>query len=133
MRILIADDDVTSRKLLIKTMKPVGDCDAACNGMEAWESFLAGHKEGRPYDIILLDIMMPEMNGGETLKRIREYEREAGLDIARPARIAMATTMADRDSIIGSFHNQCDAYITKPYNRDSLFDSLRKYGMLPEA
>lgn len=131
MRILIVDDDFTSRRLLLKSMEAVGDCDSACNGIEAWIAFQSAHEEGRPYGMILLDIMMPEMDGREVLKRIRDFESSGQTGNRKAVGIAMATTLADKDSVIASFRNQCDGYITKPYSRESLLDSLRNCGLLP--
>ena len=131
VRILIVEDDFVSRKLLLKIMSPIGECDAACNGKEAWEAFGAAHAEGNGYDLILLDIMMPEMDGREVLSRIREYENSGGAKVAKTARIAMATHIGDKETVIKSFRDQCDGYITKPYTRDSMLADLRKYGLLP--
>lgn len=131
MRILIVDDDFVSRKLLLKSMEQIGECDSACNGVEAWVAFQVAQNENRPYDILLLDIVMPEMDGREVLRLIREYEAKEKNTDGHTVKIAMATTLADKDSIIGSFRNQCDGYITKPYSRESLLGNLRKCGMLP--
>jgi two-component system chemotaxis response regulator CheY len=130
MRVLIADDEFTSRKILHKSMETLGECDMACNGKEAWEAFQTSHREGRPYELVLLDIMMPEMDGGEVLKLIRGLE---GLDkpgARKPALIAMATTATDKESVLDSFRAQCDGYITKPYTKESLLSNLRKFGIL---
>jgi len=130
MRVLIADDEFTSRRILQKSMEKLGDCDLACNGREAWEAFQASHREGRPYELILLDIMMPEMDGGVVLKLIRGFEGLSGPGSRKPALIAMATTAADKDSVLESFRAQCDGYITKPYTKESLLSNLRKFGIL---
>lgn len=133
MRILIADDDFTSRRLLMKSLEGLGDCDAACNGKEAWEAFVNARSENHPYGLVLLDMVMPEMDGREVLKRIRDLEAESGIVSGMGARIAMATVVTDRDAVIGSFRYQCDGYIRKPYTRDSLLGDLRRYSLLPPA
>jgi two-component system, chemotaxis family, chemotaxis protein CheY len=133
MKILIVDDDFTSRALLLRIMEPIGDCEVACNGKEAWDAFQAAYADGLPYDLVLLDIMMPEMNGHEVLKRIRTFEKGQNLTGKQAVSVAMATTLGDSANIINSFHNQSDGYLTKPYNRESLLGDLRKFGILPRV
>lgn len=133
MKILIADDDFTSRAILMKSLQGFGQCDVACNGQEAWDAFVNANNEKQPYDMILLDIMMPEMDGREVLKRIRHREASDGIRTGKGARIAMATVVTSKDAVIGSFSDQCDGYIRKPYSRDSLLADLHKYGLLPAA
>lgn len=130
MRVLIVDDEFTSRRILHKAMQTLGECDMACNGREAWEAFQASHREGRPYELILLDIVMPEMDGNWVLKLIRGFEEVSEPKSCKPALIAMATTAADKDSVLDSFRAQCDGYITKPYSKESLLSNLRKFGII---
>ncbi len=74
MRILIAEDDFIGRKVLQTYLQQHGTCDIAINGMEAVDLFLRAKKEGKPYDLICLDIMMPIMDGIAVLKTIRNIE-----------------------------------------------------------
>ncbi len=79
MRILIVEDDFTSRRLLQKILAPYGECDIAVDGKEALEAFTLAVREGRRYRLICLDIMMPEMDGQQVLKKIRQMEKELGI------------------------------------------------------
>lgn len=130
MKILIVDDDFTSRKLLLKTLESYGECDLACNGLEAVAAFEAAHLDQNAYQIILLDILMPEMDGHGVLKFIREFELKNNIYKPHATRIAMATTLTDKGTIIESFRDQCDGYITKPYTRDSILTQLQKFNIL---
>lgn len=76
MRILIAEDDLASRKVLYKFLSNYGECDITIDGMEALEAFMLAWDEGKPYDLICLDIMMPELDGVKTLKTIRDIENQ---------------------------------------------------------
>ena len=67
MRSLIAEDDSTSRTLLHTLLSQVGGCDAARNGREAVEAFVARLHTNSPYDLVCLDIMMPELDGQAAL------------------------------------------------------------------
>ncbi|MEI6415153.1 MAG: response regulator, partial [Pseudomonadota bacterium] len=63
MKILIADDEFPNRKLLRDYLKSYGHCDMVANGKAALELFTADLEDGDPYDVVFLDIMMPEMDG----------------------------------------------------------------------
>ena len=63
MRILIAEDDLVSRKFLFKFLSRYGECDLVVDGLEALDAFLISIKDDRHYDLICLDIMMPKVDG----------------------------------------------------------------------
>lgn len=73
MRILIVDDEL-SRKKAQRILSQHGQCDIAINGTEALDAFRLAHEEGKPYDLITMDILMPDIDGIEALKGIREWE-----------------------------------------------------------
>ena len=79
MRSLVVEDDFTSRFLLQTILSTYGECHGAVNGREALEAYKASKEKGEPFDLICLDIMMPEMDGQEVLKEIRDIEKEEGL------------------------------------------------------
>ena len=74
MKILIAEDDVVSRKLILKVLSDFGDCDFVINGFEAIDAYLLGQKEGKTYDLIFLDIMMPKLDGIKALKTMAQSQ-----------------------------------------------------------
>ena len=76
MKILIAEDDYIARRILKGILSPIGDCDIVIDGEEAFQAFKMAWVEGNPYDLVCLDIMMPNVNGQEALKKIREMEKE---------------------------------------------------------
>ncbi|GAF79962.1 unnamed protein product [marine sediment metagenome] len=63
MRGLIVDDEFVSRKKAQRIMSQYGECDIATNGTETLEAFRLAHDEGRPYDLITMDILIPDMDG----------------------------------------------------------------------
>ncbi len=70
MKCLIVEDDFTARKLLLACLSKHAECDVAVNGKEAIQAFYTAIKE-KPYDLLCLDIYMPEMDGQEALRVIR--------------------------------------------------------------
>lgn len=69
MKILIAEDDFVSRKLLNTLLTPLGEVDIAANGQEAFIAVKMSFGTDQPYDLICLDILMPEVDGIIALKR----------------------------------------------------------------
>lgn len=125
MRILIVEDDFVSRRLLQKMLSQLGICDTAVNGTEAVKAFQMAHDEGSPYDLVCLDIMMPEMDGLEVLKRIRLYEKGIGIEGLSGVKIIMITALDDFNNIKTSFREQCEAYVIKPIEREKLLHVLK--------
>ncbi|MBF0459763.1 MAG: response regulator [Magnetococcales bacterium] len=128
MRILIVDDEPHNRILLQQMLKSVGECDLAVDGREAVEAFMVALDDGLPYDLVLLDIMMPEMNGQDALKSIRAYEQEHGVTDTQEVVIFMVSALDTESQVVEAFFKgRCTDYITKPVRQSVLFDKLREY------
>ncbi|HHW23774.1 MAG TPA: response regulator [Clostridiaceae bacterium] len=130
MRILIAEDDLASRKVISKFLSNYGECDITIDGIEALEAFMMAWDEGRPYDLICLDIMMPELDGIKTLKAIRDIETQKGLKEDKRAKIIMTTALNDKDSVMNAFETGCEAYAAKPLNMDKLAEVMKKLNLI---
>lgn len=133
MHILIVDDDFTSRKLLARSVRELGPTDQACDGEEGWTAYLDALAEGMPYDLILLDILMPGMGGGELLRKVRAHEAELGITGPRRCAIAMSTILSDKDTVLASFRAEADGYIVKPYTAGSVLRDLRRENLIGPA
>ena len=87
----------------------------AVNGREAVTAVRNGLEHGQKYDLICMDIMMPEMDGREAVRQIRRsLEEEYANRSSSGAKIIMTTAVDDIKEVIGCFHELCDAYLTKP-------------------
>jgi two-component system chemotaxis response regulator CheY len=126
MRILIAEDDYVSRKFLYKFMSKYGDCDVTVDGMEAIDVFLMALDEGRPYDLVCLDIMMPEVDGIKVLKTIRKLEIERGVEELLRTKVIMTTALSHTDQVLESFDSGSEGYAVKPIDTDKLVKVLQK-------
>lgn len=126
MKILIAEDDFIARKVISKFLEKYGQIDVADNGQDALRAFNLAINDGTPYDLVCLDIMMPKMNGHETLIALRKAEDENALSTNNRCTIIMTTALDDSQNILKSFDNQCSGYITKPYSFDKLQTELER-------
>ncbi|WP_438447990.1 response regulator [Gorillibacterium sp. sgz5001074] len=131
MKILIAEDDLASRKFLYKLMSRYGECDMVVDGMEALDAYLLSLKENAPYDLICLDIMMPKVDGVKVLKAIRDYESQRGLLPEKRVKVIMTTALAETPYVQHSFELGCQAYASKPIDTEKLVEVLRKLELIP--
>lgn len=130
MKVLIAEDDVISYRLLEKILAPFGACDIAPDGAEAMRLFELALQAEQPYDLVCLDIMMPKMNGQEVLKAIRRLERERELAEQNEARIFMTTALDSPQNVIEAYYRGgCSGYLVKPIKKQQILDLLSENGL----
>ncbi|MCK5338937.1 MAG: response regulator [Bacteroidales bacterium] len=116
--ILLAEDNEINQKITIINLQQLGhDIDLAENGIEAWEKY-----KKKEYDIILMDIQMPEMDGIEVTHLIRDYEAE------NPSR-QRTRIIALTANILGQDAEYClsegmDAYIAKPFRIEDILEKI---------
>ena len=128
MKILIVEDDFISRRILQKYLSPFGVCEMAVNGREALSAFSLAWEEGEPYRLIFLDIMLPEMDGKEVLKKIRSMEMERGVPEQERAKIVMTTALNDPTNVLEAIKSQCNDYLVKPIDKNKLLEKLKRIG-----
>jgi len=128
MKTLIADDEVVSRKKLAKILDPLGECRTVDNGRSAVEAFKKAWSVGHPFDLICLDISMPEMDGLDVLFEIRNRESKLRVEKEKPSRVLMITSHSDQDSVITAIQAGCDGYLVKPFDHNSVMDKIRSLG-----
>lgn len=130
MRSLIVDDNYISRSHIKELLYPYGDCDGAHNGNIALEMFVAAHSEGMPYNLITMDIEMPELDGKEVVRRIRQWEKENNISTAEEAKIIMVTVKKEMGEISKSYIEGCHGYCLKPVKSYTLKSTLKEIGLL---
>ena len=130
MKILAVEDDYITSLVLQEILLSFGKCDLAQNGIKAIEFFTDAMISNNPYDVIFLDVMMPEMDGQEVLARVREIEESNGVTGMDGIKVIMTTALDDFDNIKTAFRNQCEGYIVKPINKDKITKMLIKTGLL---
>ncbi len=130
MKCLIVEDNFTNRKLLQMLLGPYGECDIAVDGEEALEAFKSAIEARDHYDLICLDVMMPNMDGQEALKKIREMEDKAGICGTYCVKVVMTTALADKENVMQAFRSQADAYLVKPLLKETLFKELKQLELI---
>lgn len=116
MQILLAEDNLVNQRLAIRLLEKQGHkVVAANNGREAVEAYSA-----RPFDLVLMDIQMPEMDGLEATARIRERELATGTRIPIVA-VTANVMQGDRERC---FAVGMDGYVPKPIRTDELFRTI---------
>jgi len=130
MKILIVEDDFISRKVMLLCMSEFGECDIAVDGVEAIAAVKHALDDEKPYDLICLDIMMPNMNGQEALKELRSLEAERGVMLGHGAKVVMTTALSDHTSIISAFKGDCDSYLIKPVHKQDIIAKLTELELI---
>jgi two-component system chemotaxis response regulator CheY len=131
MKTLIVEDDFTSRLVLQTFLSRYGECHIAVNGREAVEAFRSALESGQHYDLVCMDIMMPEMDGREAVKRVRALEQERGILSTSGAKIIMTTVVDEIKEVARCFEELCDAYLLKPINLAELLKQVQSYHLVP--
>ncbi len=130
MRILIAEDDLVSRKVLQKYLINFGECDIVVDGLEALDAFMISLKDDKPYDLICLDIMMPKVDGVKVLKNIRDMEIQKNIAADKRAKIIMTTALAETHFVQQAFEYGCNAYAAKPIDIEKFEEVLKKLDLI---
>jgi CheY-like chemotaxis protein len=127
-RVLVVDDNATNRKILCKQVVPWGMlADTAENGWRAMETLRAAAVREEPYDLAILDMRMPGMDGIQLARTIRADPA------VRSTRLVMLTSMGQRSEGEEAREAGVEAYLTKPVRQAELRDTLRTvFGSRPE-
>lgn len=132
-RILIVEDDMVSRRFLSKFLSHYGDCDLVVDGLEAIDAYLLAEKDGLPYELICLDVMMPKIDGIRVLKTIRDLEKQNGIKENKRCKIIMTTVLGETEVVQSAFDYGCNAYASKPLDLTKLTAVLKKIGFIEDV
>ncbi len=128
-KILIVDDEEAIRSLFVEALEELGyKCEVAKNGLECLEKFY----RDKDYDVVLLDVQMPELNGIETLKRLKSYNPDLSIIIVSASReienVRVALKEGAYDYIFKPFNiTDVDAVIKRAVERARLINSNKDY------
>ncbi|MDR3639749.1 MAG: response regulator [Humidesulfovibrio sp.] len=131
LRILIIEDAPVNQEFLLLALKPHGECLAVSTG----EAGLAEHgralAEGRPFDLVFLDIMLPGIDGLKTLELLRAAEDSGEVPQSRRVHVIVTTVLDDDKTASRAFiQGNALSYMTKPFRVREITDELQNLGLL---
>lgn len=130
IRTLCIDDNPICSRRIGMLIQDYCNCDFAVNGREGVDMYAKSLEQGNAYQLITLDIQMPEMDGHSTLKAIRQLEESRGIYGLDGVKIIMSTSQEDPDHIFGAFREGCEAYVFKALMAEKLLGEMAKLGLL---
>ena len=126
MKSLVVDDDFSCTFLYQAQLSQYGQCDTFSNGIDAIKAYETSLNSNHPYDLMLIDIMMPDMNGYEVLKTIREIEEEKLISFPFNVKIILTTGLDDAENrqIEKKLDHISETYLVKSNDPNALIDKL---------
>lgn len=127
---LVVDDDELGREIIAQYLQNVPVVDTAFDGRDAVKKFQAAVTEGTPYELILLDIVMPDMDGITAGKEIRKLEKELALPADKQVKIVMLTALnTPKDVMQSMLAVQSSAYLVKPVEPEQVHKTISQLGL----
>ena len=133
IRILILEDDPVSGNLLKHYLESYGDCDLVTDGRKAIDYFQKATRTGDGYQLVFVDIMVPEIQGHDVVRMIRETEKKEKIPSEKRAKVIVTTSLSDAENIIESFKAACDSYLIKPIRKAKLIGEIQSLGLLNDC
>ena len=130
LQILLVEDDFACRLLLQTFLSRYGECQSAINGREAVEIFQSALNQGKTFDLICMDIMMPELNGRDAVLAIRALEEDNCITSTNGAKIIMTTAITEIKEVMLCFKSLCDAYLMKPIDLSELLAQIKAFQLI---
>lgn len=116
--ILAADDDEAIREMIDVSLSEEFDVETVTDGREALE-YLEGHSDSLPKGVIL-DVMMPEMDGFSALDRIRDHDGMQDMPVI------MLTSRSREEDVVRALEAGADDFLAKPFNRSELYGRVQQ-------
>ncbi|EMG37266.1 CheY-like receiver domain and winged-helix DNA-binding domain containing response regulator [Desulfocurvibacter africanus PCS] len=130
-KFLIVDDSSSARYLLKSYLGRFGECHEAEHGRDGVKMFGKALLDGAPYNLVVMDIMMPKMDGHMAVAKLREMEAKAGAP--EPVKVVMLSSLDDpRNMLRAQFESGSDLYLTKPVEFQTLKEMLVSFGLVDE-
>jgi CheY-like chemotaxis protein len=131
LNILLVDDSKSAQLKILSIFSKYGKCDQAFNGLEGVDLYRASLKSDFSYDLIVMDIVMPKMDGFAAVKEIKNIQERKKIPEEKRAKIIMLTSKADPDHLMKAhFEIGVTNYVTKPFEDKTLIEALGNLGLV---
>ena len=130
MRILIADDHEDSAHMFKLVLEQFGEVVLASDGKQVINEVKAAWDQEQPFNLILMDVMMPNMDGIQALRYLREEEQRRNHSGPERLKVVMLTAYADEENMQRAFQLGCEGYLFKTQGKSKIMDRLRALGFL---
>ncbi len=130
MNVLVVDDNLTIRRVLVGLLGRHAFCDTAVNGRSAVDAVFQQVRGGLGYDLICLDLSLPDLDGLEALHQIRAVESSHAVAGAKRSRVVVITAHDDADTETRAFDAGCDAFLRKPFDAARVSSLLAELGLV---
>ncbi|PCJ17210.1 MAG: response regulator [Candidatus Cloacimonadota bacterium] len=127
MKILIIDDEEFICEILSEFLSEYGEVTTLQEGSKAFDLYKEALDNDDPYNLIYLDVMMPDISGLEVLKLIQN--NESSLDEKDKTKIIMITSSYDPDNFFEAYRGGCQVFLTKPLRQNIIQEKLSQLGI----
>jgi HD-like signal output (HDOD) protein len=110
-------------------MEHFGQCEVTDNGKTALAMFHHAHQQGQPFDLVMLDIDMPQMDGMQVLSEMIQTQIKLKVPDSRKAKILIVSSNTNKDRVLSCIQSGCDDFIAKPFDIDTIGKKLSKLGI----
>jgi len=130
MKILIVEDEYTSRMIIKSSLEKYGTCSIKANGTDTLKTIREAYQKNEPFDLICMDINLPDINGLKLVEKIRTIEINKDIPVEKQTKIFIITGHANKDAIKEASELKCNEFIVKPISEQKLKECIEKHGIM---
>jgi two-component system chemotaxis response regulator CheY len=130
---LVVDDQEDVTLMMARILSPLGECVCVNDSGLAVSVFEQALQDGRPFDAVFMDILMPGADGHETAGALRKAEQENNVKPGQETRLIMISSLNDVKSVSKAFFRDglADGYLTKPLSVEGIREKLQEFNLVP--
>ena len=125
MKFLVIDDEMAALTKMKMLLSAYGDCTLATNATQALQQCAKAIQQGTPYNLITIDIHLPEISGLDLVAAINKLETSHKVQASKKI---IVTASGTPDNLFQAKAKGCDSFIVKPVKRDTLADKMAMLG-----
>ena len=129
MNILVIEDDSTTHELIKTILSAYNDVVIEETGMAGIERFTDAMINFTYFDVVMVDLGLPDIDGTYTLKLLKRFEKVKAINSSNQAKIIAMTATADENKVKECLMSGCSGFIIKPVTKENLNKALSPYGV----